>query len=384
MRLSARLRRALANAWLIMQYPSLSIIFHAHPTGDRLAAIVVLLVAMAAIYVVFWLRFADISGLRIISGFVVVLFVLAIALNVVGGWTVNPFLLALIIAGYAYPLPVAIAAVSALTALSLGLTIPALQAVHYTTTDIVAVEVIAGVQLVIFGFGAVGAAWLVNTIRQLHQAREQLALMAVEQERARFARDVHDLIGHNLSVITLKGELAQQLIESAPDRAKTELRELVGVARNALREVREAVSGYRQPTLASELAGARAALAAAGIACNVDQSAGALTAENEAVLAWTVREGVTNVLRHSKARRCSIVLNRDDDAVQLEVVDDGATVGSPRAGNGLLGLGERVRERGGRLEAGPLPHQGFRLRVLLPTGAQQLAPEPSASGDSVS
>ena len=228
-------------------------------------------------------------------------------------------------------------------------------------------SLIGVLQLLLIGFGAIGIARLVGTIAELHAAREQLARMAVEQERARFARDVHDLMGHSLSVITLKGELASQLIDSAPEEARSEVRDIVRVARNALREVREAVSGYRQPTLASELAGAQAALAAAGIECQIEQSAGAMTAATEAVLAWTVREGATNVIRHSKARRCSVVLNRDDDDVRLDIVDDGAGGVAPEAGNGLRGLGERVREQGGRLEAGPLPQQGFRLRVALPT-----------------
>ncbi len=382
MRRSARLGRALAIAWLIMLYPSVAAIFHAHPDGFRLTGILALLAVMSAIYVTYWVRFAGTADTRLVSGIVASLFALGILLNLLGGWTVNPFLLAIVIAGYGYRIPLAVAAVSGIIILCLALTVPTLAAAHLSGSDVVVVEIIAGIQLSIFGFGAVGASWLVSTVRQLHQAREQLALLAVEQERARFARDLHDLIGHSLSVITLKGELAQQLISSAPDQAASEVRDIVMVARQGLAEVRDAVSGYRQPTLANELAGARTALSAAGVECTVEQAGGALTPESEAVLGWTVREGVTNVLRHSRARRCSILLTRTDDAVQLDVVDDGPSQEVPKAGNGLRGLGERVREQRGRLEAGPLPHQGFRLRVTLPTGTEaELTPQSDAMRD---
>jgi len=199
----------------------------------------------------------------------------------------------------------------------------------------------------------------------LSLAREQIAGLAVGEERLRFARDLHDLLGHSLSVIALKSELAGRLIKSTPDVAAHEIEDIEKVARDALREVREAVTGYRQPTLAAELAGANEALAAAGIEYHIDQDHAPLPAAAEAVLAWTVREGVTNVMRHSQAKRCAIrIINKDGHAT-VEVIDDGRG-GMPEAGSGLRGLEERVRERGGTLTAEPLPHEGFRLRVTLP------------------
>ena len=218
------------------------------------------------------------------------------------------------------------------------------------------------------GIAAVGGRLLVEANQQLSQAREQIARLAVGEERVRFARDLHDLLGHSLSVIALKSELAGRLLKSSPGLAAHEVEDIEKVARDALREVREAVAGYRQPTLAAELAGAHEALTAAGIEDHVDQDHAPLPPAVEAVLAWAVREGVTNVMRHSQARRCAIRITNQDGRATVEVVDDGRG-GIPEAGSGLRGLRERVLERGGTLTAGPLPHEGFRLRVTLPLAA---------------
>ena len=213
----------------------------------------------------------------------------------------------------------------------------------------------------------------VAAVAQLRAAREELARLAVSEERLRFARDLHDLLGHSLSLITLKSELAGRLLPDIPEnrRAAGEVRDLHDVARGALREVREAVSGYRRPSLDEELSGACAMLAAAGIACRTRNEAGALPTDVEGVLTWVVREGVTNVVRHSRARRCDIRLTRDGNHVRAEVRDDGSGPRQKRAGeafggSGLSGLAERVENSGGHLEVGPLPDKGFGLRVSLP------------------
>jgi len=368
MRVLARLGRAMAIAWLLLLYVPLGVVFHGTPSTLTVVGTLLSMGVFIAVYVAYWLRWFRYPSLRVTTIFVVALMILGLLINVASNtWSINPFVFPIVIAGYAYPVRLAIVSVLGLSLVAMVLVQPALFAVRLPAIDDVVLELLGALQLLLFGFGAIGIARLVGTIRELQLAREQLARLAVEQERTRFARDVHDLMGHSLSVITLKGELASQLIESAPQQALDEVRDIVKVARNALREVRETVSGYRQPTLASEIAGAQAALAAAGIECTIEQSAGALTSETEAVLAWTVREGATNVIRHSKAHRCSIVLKRDDDFVRLDIVDDGPSSAVPQVGNGLRGLGERVRDQNGRLEAEPLPHQGFRLRVVLPT-----------------
>lgn len=221
------------------------------------------------------------------------------------------------------------------------------------------------------GLDMIGSTRLFGAIRELHATRAELARLAVMEERVRLARDLHDLLGHNLSMITLKSELAGRLLIQEPARASQEIHEVEEVARQTLREVREAVAGYRQPTLSGELDGARQMLSAAGIAYQVEYTAGALPPTTDAVLAWTVREGVTNVIRHSRARRCLIQLTCEDGIVHAEVTNDGYR--EPEGvrkgtGSGLSGLAERVTAHGGRIEAGPLRtagNEGFRLWVGL-------------------
>jgi two-component system, NarL family, sensor histidine kinase DesK len=203
--------------------------------------------------------------------------------------------------------------------------------------------------------------------RALREAREELARAAVADERVRIARDLHDLLGHSLSVVALKTELASKLVASDPDRAQAELAEVQTVTRGALAEVREALQGYRRRSLAEELEGARSAIAAAGIECRVDSPQARLPAEVESVLAWAVREASTNVVRHSGARACAITLARDAGAVLLQVDDDGRrTRAGAGRGSGLAGLAERAQRLHGRLDAGARPEGGFRLRLTLP------------------
>jgi two-component system sensor histidine kinase DesK len=225
-------------------------------------------------------------------------------------------------------------------------------------------------QTAIGAFATIGFRYIVGLNAKLRLAREDLARMAVTEERLRFARDLHDLLGHSLSLIVLKSDLAEQLVDADPGQARHELRELRQVARRSLAEVREAVGGYRQVAVAAEVAGARAALDSAGIEATIEALPGGLPDKVEAVLGWAVREGVTNVLRHSGANRCRVSFERTRDAVVCEIADDGRG-GKARAdgGSGLAGLGERVAALDGSLEAGPRPEGPvFRLRVELPLG----------------
>jgi two-component system sensor histidine kinase DesK len=157
-----------------------------------------------------------------------------------------------------------------------------------------------------------------------------------------------------------------------PQAAVRELTDVESVARTALTQVRDAVSGYRQPALASELAGARNALDAAGIACTVEHADVSLPPSREAVLAWGVREATTNVIRHSEARHCAIRIAVAGEEAMLEVTDDGRADGDAEAdadGSGLRGLAERAEAAGGRMDAGPRPDGGFELRLQVPLGA---------------
>lgn len=213
--------------------------------------------------------------------------------------------------------------------------------------------------------GAFGRVTRVNA--ELRQTREELATLAVADERLRIARDLHDLLGHSLSVITLKSELASRLVERDPARAAEELDEIQVVSREALAEVREAVKGYRGLALADSLTRARSALAAAGIDCALAGARPALPADVDAVLAWAVREGTTNVIRHSQARHCEIRIRADRETAALEIDDDGSASAAPDpGGSGLDGLRERAQRVRGTLEAGARPDGGFRLRVTVP------------------
>ena len=243
---------------------------------------------------------------------------------------------------------------------------------------------IAGLAAVTFALGtASGMAWLalptaviglwatafvrqVAAVAELRSTREELARMAVNEERLRFARDLHDLLGHSLSLITLKSELAGRLLPDEPEKARAEVHDIEEVARQALCEVREAVSGYRSPSLEVELAGASEMLGAAGIGCQIENEAGVLPNAIDGVLAWAVREGTTNVIRHSRAKNCRIVVARNAGEAYAEITDDGRGKGEA-TGSGLSGLAERVAGfGGGRFEAGPLQGGGFRLLVSLP------------------
>src|SRR5215211_6874230 len=224
---------------------------------------------------------------------------------------------------------------------------------------------------VVLGLWAIAFVRQVAAVAELQAVREELARLAVSEERLRFARDLHDLLGHSLSLITLKSELAGRLLPAAPQKAATEVHDIEGVARQALREVREAVAGYRRPTLDEELAGASEMLEAAGISCRIENEVGVLPNEVDAVLAWAVREGTTNVIRHSRAKHCQIRLGHEDHEIYAEITDDGeGSRGDDEeaSGSGLSGLAERVATYAGHIEAGPPPDGGFRLRVGLPAG----------------
>jgi two-component system, NarL family, sensor histidine kinase DesK len=214
---------------------------------------------------------------------------------------------------------------------------------------------------------------------ELLDARAELARLAVAQERERFARDLHDLLGHTLSVIALKAELAGRLLPSRVSDAEREIAEVEQVARTALTEVRDAVSGYRRPTLDGELAGAKMALTAAGIEAEVRRDSVALEPAVEAVLAWAVREGATNVIRHSHATRCTLSVTVTLSDAAVEIVDNGVGAASRTAarghgpdadrGHGLDGLAERARALDGVVEAGTPREGGFRLLVRIPASA---------------
>ncbi|WP_260610406.1 sensor histidine kinase [Streptomyces sp. WAC06614] len=225
------------------------------------------------------------------------------------------------------------------------------------------------------GFAMVGVRQMVRTTMELRQARATVAALAANEERLRMARDLHDLLGHSLSLITLKSELAGRMLPDHPDRAAQQVADIERVSRQALVDVREAVTGYRRPTLPGELAGARTALTAAGVVAvlpdTAEPEAYGLDEEREAALAWSLREAVTNVVRHSGAARCTVALELRETlggpVAELTVTDDGESAPSAAPGNGLTGLRERLEALDGSLTAGPATgRKGFRLTARIP------------------
>ncbi|MFI1676538.1 histidine kinase [Streptomyces sp. NPDC020607] len=217
---------------------------------------------------------------------------------------------------------------------------------------------------------------LSEAVRELRETREELARTAVEAERLRFSRDLHDLLGHTLSVIVVKAEATRRLAPRDLDAALGQVADIESVGRQALTEIREAVTGYREGSLATELDRARDLLEAAGVGTVVRQSGPPLAPQTAALLGWVVRESATNVVRHSGAAHCRIEVTGTPDETRLVITDDGRGEGSGPPGSGLKGLTERLAAAGGSLTSGPSPHSGFRVTATLP--ATESVPTPDA------
>src|SRR5271165_999826 len=237
--------------------------------------------------------------------------------------------------------------------------------------------------VLLIGLAMMGFRMQMTLMHELAQARGTVAKLAANEERLRLARDMHDLTGQSLSMITLKSELAAKRLARLPSSAErdavlTELGDIGQVSRQTLHDIREAVSGYHRPTLAIEVITAQNALEVAGIGLDDDAEltlrSGTFDPDAEAVLAWCLREAVTNVIRHSGARHCHIRLVERQGELSLEVTDDGRGFADhdpdhPR-GSGLRGMSERLSAIGGRLSLGwaePGHHnRGFRLVATVP------------------
>jgi two-component system sensor histidine kinase DesK len=217
------------------------------------------------------------------------------------------------------------------------------------------------VAIPVVALAMLGVMQVVRANRALAETRAELARLAAENERIRIARDLHDLLGHSLTTITVKAGLARRLGPTNPAGAVDQITEVEELCRKALTEVRAAVSGYREVTLASELARGRELLRASGITAELPTATEVADPAHQELFGWAVREGLTNVIRHSRARSCTVRVS----ASCVEIIDDGQ--GSTAApGNGLSGLRERAAAAGGGLDAGPVQPAGWRLRVWVP------------------
>jgi two-component system sensor histidine kinase DesK len=263
--------------------------------------------------------------------------------------------------------------------------------------------------VLLVGFAMIGLRLQINMTRELAAARDSVAKLAASEERLRLARDMHDLTGQSLSIITLKSELAALLLRRLPegperDRVRDEIEQVASVSRQTLQDIREAVSGYRRPTLAVEMITARTALEAAGIAphdsADLTTASGTFDPDAEAALAWCLREAVTNVVRHSGASECHISLRRHGDTLSLVVRDDGRGPAQPyewpihtaigvsmshsSGASGLRGMSERLAAVGGHLELRPGTPAGFCLIATVPAlDATVPAGDAVAAGDTV-
>lgn len=216
--------------------------------------------------------------------------------------------------------------------------------------------------------------WLFHVVQELREARAELARSAVGEERQRFARDLHDVLGHSLQAVALRAEVAERFLDRDGGRVRKELAEIQRMARDSVRDVREVVRGYRATSLAAELDGMSAVLRAAGIRCEPPEVSPALPAHVHEPLGWVAREAATNVLRHSAATWCEISVRADGGGVRVEIVNDGAGRRSAGdAGSGLPGLAERIAAAGGEFHAGPGGDGTFRVAAALPA-----APPPGA------
>ncbi|MFC9288417.1 sensor histidine kinase [Streptomyces sp. NPDC057052] len=252
--------------------------------------------------------------------------------------------------------------------------------------------VLASMAAVLLGGGfmattSVFSVWLLDTVYRLDEARETRARLAVAEERLRFGRDLHDVMGRNLAVIALKSELAVQLARRGRPEAVEQMIEVQRIARESQREVRDVVRGYREADLGTELVGAQGVLTAAGIDCEVRGEAGGLPAEVQSALGWVVRETTTNVLRHGDAGRCAVEVRVTGGKVVLTVENDGADradgVGASGTasggGSGLAGLAERLRKVDGTLEAGLAGAGVFRVVAEVPLAVEDVVVGEAAS-----
>jgi two-component system, NarL family, sensor histidine kinase DesK len=349
-RLTARKWHLMASGWsLVLLLPAISAATSDHPPVERVL-LVLAVVAYAACYVLWLYAAMTRPALGQSVALLVVMALLWVPMAAEGNGMV----------GVAYLIVSVVVLVPARWGIAAALltSAAAVATVWLLRGSIDPGDVISTVAI---SLAMVGMFGLVRINQQLRDAREELAGHAVTAERERMARDLHDVLGHSLTTITVKAGLARRLLERGDAaRAADEVADMERLGRQALADVRATVSASRVASLARELAGAREALRAAGIEADLPLAVDDVPADRQQAFAFVVREGVTNAIRHSGASRVTVSLT----PTSVEVVDDG--VGSPAgtpAGNGISGLTERLAAIGGWVDAGPTPQGGYRLRA---------------------
>jgi two-component system sensor histidine kinase DesK len=353
-----RIGRWFMTAWVLFTVPTVVSVLRSGFEPPQLAVAFAFLV-WGAIWAWLWLRAMG----RDPAGEVVALVAITVLSALFGLIEPNPegtvLVFSCIIAGCIFPPARAAVVLVGLAALQVA--VLGVRQADFTGSATILINDI------LVGLVGAGARFFWLAYGELTAAREQLARLAVTEERLRFARDLHDLLGQSLSVLVLKSELvSKQLPEDADEPLRQEVRDIAQVARVSLNDVREAVDGYRQASLQSEISSARTALRAAGIGLLVEDTLGQVQAEQDGVLGWCLREAVTNVVRHSGARKCEVRLSRSNGSARLDVSDDGHGATSLEGGNGLAGMRERVEMAGGTMQVASDDGGGLRLHVSIP------------------
>jgi two-component system, NarL family, sensor histidine kinase DesK len=356
-----RLGRWFMAAWALFGLPT-AVAIIAAGFKPEYVAVTCGFVLWGAIWMWLWLRAIGRSHPAEVVGLIGITVILITFTLVEPSPAGSLLVFSFIVAGVIFPLRRALWVLGGLTVLQVALELIRLSDLPTALNALINSILVGGV--------GIGARLLWQSYRELVAAREEIGRLAVSEERLRFSRDLHDLLGQSLAVLVLKSELvAKQLPTGTDESIRQEMRDLARVARKSLNDVREAAAGYRRPSLSMEIGNARSALRAAGIGLRVEDTLGRVAAEQDSVLAWCVREGVTNVLKHSGAEKCQLRLSREDRNASLEIVDDGRGAATLDGGGiGLVGLRERVELAGGKFDVKSGPTGGLRLRVVLPAG----------------
>jgi two-component system sensor histidine kinase DesK len=360
--LSGPLRLAWSGVWLaFLGYPIGDIVSRHHSTAWEVAAWASLLLFVVLYLRTMWLALG--SDLRYprpaANGWLVALIVVTFAMVAGFGTAWAGLIIYLGVAtGATLPNRAAlttlggIAAVTVAFGIASGTSASDLAFVVFLTTAL--------------GVTMLGVRRMFQLIVELRDARDEVARLTAAEQRLRFARDLHDVLGHNLSAIALKSQVARRTLRSDPAAAAAALEDVEAVAHQSLDDVRALVSGYRPLSLDEELAAADELLSAAGVQPVIERPAEVPRGRADELLAWAVREGATNMVRHSNAAHCRITVTVAGGEACLEMADDGTAANGNAGGSGLRGLRERMTEAGGELHAGPLEGGGFGLRVRVP------------------
>ncbi len=345
----------MGSVWLVfLGFPMAGILLGDRPTVTKVAGLSCV-VAFGVVYVVGLVKMQQGDAWGGLTGTGVRFVVALVALNVATVVLVGESALgiaAFVVAFSMFALPLRVGVALAVAALGVTIVLP------------LTLESFGngwyGAPVVLTVLLSTGAVRILEARGATHRIMQDEINMAAERDRV--ARDVHDVLGHSLTVITVKAELAERLVDVDSVRVKAELAEIQSLTRQALAEIRATVDGLRVARLPDEIEAAATALDGAGIEADLPDEPAVVDPRHRIVLAWSLREAVTNVVRHSDARRCTVTLGEN----WLEVADDGRGMDSHREGNGLRGLRERVRRAGGTVEVGaPASGAGTAVRVQL-------------------